>query len=128
MDLITFLKNSPLESKKENIVLRAWEFVTQFPSLKKFNFIPSFFGMTWLLLLLAYQVIFTLVILFEKKDEAVNIIYNFIHDSYIVEAVLFVGFIFVFYTLTNPIAKGGIIHMMDTYRKNEGKQFHRSWQ
>ncbi len=53
---------------KEAIVLHAWEMITKFPSLKKLNFIPSFIGMLWLFLILLYQITFTYVSVFNKKD------------------------------------------------------------
>jgi len=37
---------------KEKIVQNAWGLVSQFHSLKKLNFLPSAFGMIWLLMIL----------------------------------------------------------------------------
>jgi len=113
---------------KEKIVLNAWELVTNFHSLKKLNFMPSFFGMLWLFLMLIYQTLFAYVYLFDKKDEVMNNIYHLLHSSYLLEIVVGVGAVFLCYLLLSPIARGGIISMIDTYRKNDGKKYHRSWQ
>lgn len=113
---------------KERIVTNAWEFATEFPSLKKLNFLPSFFGTSWLFLLLIYQITYTWVLIFDKQNEILQFLINLPKQSYFLWVVLWIVLIFIFFTILNPIARGGIIQMMDTYRKNDGKKFHRSWQ
>ncbi len=128
MDQRKFLIIIPLKEKRDNIVMRAWEFVTEFPSLKKLNFIPSLFGMTWLFLILCYQVIFTYVIATDKKDIVLEMVYNLLHQSYATEIIIFIVITFLVFLVGNPIAKGGIIQMIHTYRSTEGKKYHRAWQ
>lgn len=113
---------------KERIVTNAWEFATEFPSLKKLNFIPSLFGTSWLFLLLIYQISFTLVLVFDKKNEILTYLLNLNKEPYFWFVVLWIIIIFLLFTILNPIARGGIIHMMDTYRINNWQKFHRSWQ
>jgi hypothetical protein len=67
---------------KENIVISAWEMVTEFHSLKKLNFIPSFMGMLWLFVIVFYQLTFTYIYIFDKKDEALETVSKFIHTDY----------------------------------------------
>ncbi len=84
--------------------------------------------MSWLFLILIYQSLFAYVYLFNKQDEVMKSAYNILHSSYIVEVAVVVGLVFILYMFLNPIAKGGIIHMIDTYRRNHGQKYHRSWQ
>lgn len=113
---------------KETIVLNAWEMVTRFHSLKKLNFFPSFFGMSWLLIVLTYQVVFVGIYLFNKQDEALSMLYDLFSETYFWEGVLVVACIFLAYILFTPIARGGLIHMMSTYREGNGKDYHRTSQ
>lgn len=113
---------------KEKIVNNAWTLVSQFHSLKKLNFLPSAFGMIWLLLILVYQVTLTLVMAFKKTDDVWDYIKNFSNQSGFIWIIAGIVVIFILYSLLNPIAKGGMIHMMHTYRQNNGQKFHRSWQ
>ena len=113
---------------KERIVTNAWELVTQFPSLKKLNFLPSLFGVSWLFLLLIYQVSMSLILTFNKGDEIFTFFINTSNHSYFWPVLIAVIVIFICYMFLNPIARGGLIHMMHTYRKNDGKKYHRSWQ
>jgi len=73
---------------KESIALHAWELVTRFHSLKKLNFFPSFLGMLWLFCILLYQITFTYVYVFHKKDEALEAFAQFAHTDYFLEVML----------------------------------------
>ncbi len=113
---------------KESIILPAWETVTQFHSLKKLNFVPSFVWMLWLFLILIYQITYTYVIVFEKKDELFSAIAKFAHTDYFVETIFVLGAIFLFYMILEPIATWGIIQMIDSYKKSHGEKPHRTFQ
>jgi len=104
---------------KESIVLSAWEMVTQFHSLKKLNFIPSLMGMLWLFVILFYQLTFTYIYLFDKKDEAIEALTKFLHTDYFFESISFLAIIFILYMLLEPIATGGIIEMMHSYKQHK---------
>lgn len=90
---------------KERIVLNAWEMVVQFPSLKKLNFFPAFFGMLWLFCILIYQVSYTYFSLASKNDFSFIALIQSLQDSYLIEGIIVVVCIFLGYLLTNPIAK-----------------------
>jgi hypothetical protein len=90
---------------KEKIVQNAWGLVSQFHSLKKLNFLPSAFGMIWLLMILVYQVTFALATSFNKTDDVWNFLKHLPNESYFISLVIGVVLIFVFYSLLNPIAK-----------------------
>lgn len=104
---------------KESIVLSAWEMVTQFHSLKKLNFFPSLMGMLWLFVILFYQLTFTYIYLFDKKDEAIETLTKFLHTDYFFESISFLAIIFILYMLLEPIATGGIIEMMHSYKQHK---------
>lgn len=113
---------------KEKIVQNAWVLVSQFHSLKKLNFLPSVFGMAWLFLILIYQITFTLVTSFGHTNDIWMFLKHLPSEPYFVWLIGGIIFIFLFYSLLNPIARWGMIHMMHTYRQQKGKRFHRSWQ
>ena len=101
---------------KESIVLPAWELITKFHSLKKFNFFPSFISMMWLFCILIYQITFTYVYVFHKKDEMLSSLAKFAHADYFTEVLIGLWCIFLLHMLLEPIASGGIIQMIDSYR------------
>ena len=113
---------------KENIVLSAWEMVTEFHSLKKLNFIPSFMGMLWLFVILFYQLTFTYIYIFDKKDEALEALAKFLHTDYFGESITIVVTIFILFMLLEPIATGGIIEMMRSYKDHKWEKNRHSWQ
>lgn len=65
---------------------------------------------------------------FKKTDDVWDYIKNFSNQSGFIWIIAGIVVIFILYSLLNPIAKGGMIHMMHTYRQNNGQKFHRSWQ
>lgn len=113
---------------KESIVLSAWEMVTRFHSLKKLNFIPSMVGTLWLFLIVIYQITFTYVSVFHKKDEFFSVLYQFLHTEYVFEVAGSLALIFILYIFLEPIATGGLIEMIDSYKKTNGEKYHRSFQ
>ena len=113
---------------KEAIVLPAWELITRFHSLKKLNFFPSFIGMVWLFCILIYQITFTYVYIFQKKDEVLSALAKFAHADYFVEVIIALVVIFLLHMILEPIANGGIIQMIDSYRKSNWTKYHRTFQ
>jgi hypothetical protein len=73
---------------KEQIALHAWEMITRFSSLKKLNFFPSFIGMTWLFLVLFYQITFTYIVIFKQQDRFFEWVSDFIHKTYFFEVLV----------------------------------------
>lgn len=102
--------------------------VTEFHSLKKLNFIPSFMGMLWLFVILFYQLTFTYIYIFDKKDEALEALSKFLHTDYFGESITILATIFILYMLLEPIATGGIIEMMHSYKQHKWEKNRRSWQ
>lgn len=91
-------------SMKESIVLNAWELITRYHSLKKLNFLPSFVGMLWLFCILIYQITFTYVYVFKKKDEVFSALAQFAHTDYFMEVIMVLIGIFLLYMILEPIA------------------------
>lgn len=91
---------------KQDIALKAWELVTDFPSLKKLNFLPSFFGICWLLLVVFYQITYTFVEVFNKKDDILHFLYSLPETEYFIPVIIAIAFIFIAYSILNPLAKG----------------------
>jgi hypothetical protein len=113
---------------KESIVLSAWEMVTKFDSLKKLNFIPSFMGMLWLFVILFYQLTFTYIYIYNKKDEAMEVLAKFLHNDFFGETIAVLAGIFVLYIILEPIATGWMIEMMHSYKQHKWEKNRRSWQ
>ena len=104
---------------KENIILPAWETITQYHSLKKLNFIPSLVGMIWLFCILIYQATVAYVDGCRKEDEVLRGLAEVAHKSCVVEALIARVWMLRLYILLEPIATGAIIQMIDTYKKTK---------
>lgn len=113
---------------KEHIALQAWEMVTRFTSLKKLNFIPSLIGMTWLFLVIIYQITFTVVVVFKQKDRFLQYLSNFMHKDYFTEVLVGFTLLFILYIFVAPLAEWAIVEMIHSYRRSEGKKVHRTLQ
>jgi hypothetical protein len=103
---------------KEKIALSAWEIITNFSSLKKVNFFPSFISVSWLFLVLIYQITFTYIIVFKKKDRFLEIASDFLHKTYFTEVLVGFTLILLFYIIIAPLAEGAIIEMIHSYRRS----------
>lgn len=102
--------------------------VTHFPSLKKLNFLPSLFGISWLFLLLVYQITVSFILTFNKQKEFFDFLSDTSSHPYFWTTIITVIIIFIIYAILNPIARGWMIEMMHTYRTNSEQKIHRSWQ
>jgi hypothetical protein len=72
---------------KSNIVLPSWELVNQASTIKKFNFLPSLLSTIYLSLIVFYQVSYSYIIFFHKKDEFFKLVLDLIHQSYFYEVI-----------------------------------------
>lgn len=113
---------------KEKIALHAWEIVTEFSSLKKVNFFPSFIGTLWLFLVLIYQITFTYIRIFHQKDKFIEMAFNFMHKTYFAEVLIGFGIFLFFYVIIAPLAEWAIIEMIHSYRRSNWEKGHRSLQ
>jgi hypothetical protein len=113
---------------KEHIALRAWEMITEFSSLKKLNFFPSLVSMTWLFLVIIYQISYTYIIIFQQKDKFLQFVSDFIHKDYLFEVLLGFAILFLLTIFVVPLAEGAIVEMIHSYRKSDGKKSHNTFQ
>ena len=73
---------------KEKIILPALELIKNDNKIKKYYFIPGLLSIILLSVLLVYQSIYTYVIILGKREEALEVILEFFHNAYIVEAII----------------------------------------
>ena len=84
--------------------------------------------MLWLFVILFYQLTFTYIYIFNKKDEAMAALAKFLHNDYFGETIGILAAIFLLYMLLEPIATGWIIEMMHSYKMHKWEKNRRSWQ
>lgn len=94
---------------KENIIIPAWNIIKDDTKIKKFYIIPWLLWILFLTVLLVYQSIYTYVVVFWKKEEALEIILNFFHSNYAFETIIIsIIFIIIYFFLT-PIFEWWLI-------------------
>lgn len=94
---------------KENIIIPAWDIIKDDTKIKKFYIIPWLLWILFLTVLLVYQSIYTYVVVFWKKEEALEIILNFFHSNYAFETIIIsIIFIIIYFFLT-PIFEWWLI-------------------
>lgn len=98
-----------IEQEKNNIILQSWNIIKNDTKIKKYYFIPWLISIIFLTVLLVYQVIYTYVELFDKKDKVLNIILNFFHSEYFIEVVILWILFFIIYIIIMPIFERGLI-------------------
>lgn len=109
---------------KENIVIPSWNIIKNDSKIKRFYLIPWLLSTIFLTVLLVYQTLYTYVILFNKKEEALVIFLNFFHSDYLFEIiVVWIVFLIVYFLLT-PIFEWGLIKYI--HQKN-CKQIMSTW-
>ena len=108
---------------KNNIVEPSWNLINKASSIKKFNFLPSLLSTLYLSVIVLYQISYTYIIIFNKKDEFFSLVIDFFHKSYFWEVVIWLLIWLLFYILLKPVAEAGIICMVDWYNlQDENKK------
>lgn len=114
---------------KDKIILPAWELIKEDIKIKKFYLLPWLLSILFLTVLLVYQTIYTYVILFWKKEEALVIILKFFQSDYIIEVLISSIIFLIIYFLLIPIFEWWLIKYIDS--KNNNKEISTSeafWQ
>lgn len=94
---------------KEKIILPSLELIKNDSKIKKYYFIPGLLSIILLSVLLVYQSIYTYVIILWKKREALQMILDFFHYAYLLEAII-IGVVFMLiYIISMPILEGWLI-------------------
>lgn len=104
---------------KHNIVIPSWELVNKWGVLKKFNFLPSLISTLYLSVIVFYQISYTYIIFFHKKDEFFSLALNFIHQWYFLEVLWIILLWLIFYLMLSPIAEAWVICLIDWISKND---------
>ncbi len=106
-----------------NLIIPSWELVNKASLIKKFNFFPSLLWTIFLSLIVLYQISYSYIIIFQKKDEFFSLVLNFIHSSYFLESLIIVIIFFLTYILFLPIAKWWLYYLIDAYYKQDVSKY-----
>lgn len=107
------------ENEKNNIIIKSWEIIKNDSKIKKYYFIPWLISMIFLTVILVYQVIYTYVELFNKKDKILSIILNLFHSSYFLEIVILWAIFFLIYIIIMPIFEWRLISYISNKKTEE---------
>ena len=99
---------------KENIIIPAWNMMKDDTGIKKLYFFPWVLSIIFLTALLVYQFIYTYVVIFEKKDDALVILLNFFHSDYLIEVIINSVIFLIIYLLVTPIFEWWLIKYIDS--------------
>lgn len=101
---------------KNNIVIPAWEVIKNDLKVKRFYFFPWLIGIIALTTILLYQSIYTYVVIFNKKEKALEVILNFFHSEYFLETLISVIIFIIIYLFIIPIFEWWLIKYLDEKR------------
>lgn len=93
----------------DKIIIPAWNIIKNDSKIKKFYILPWLLSILFLTILLVYQSIYTYVVVFGKKKEALVIILKFFHSDYVFEIAVSAIVFLVIYLLLVPIFEWGLI-------------------
>ena len=94
---------------KEKIILPSLELIKNDSKIKKYYFIPGLLSIVLLSVLLVYQSIYTYIIILGKKKEALELILNFFHSSYLIEIIVISVIFMLIYIISMPILEWWLI-------------------
>ena len=94
---------------KIDILLPAWEMTRDDVKIKNIYFFPWLLSIIFLSVLLVYQSIYTYVVVFNKKEKALELVLDFFHSEYITETLIAAIIFFFFYILILPVFEGALI-------------------
>lgn len=102
---------------KEKVIIPSWNIIKDDIKIKKFYILPWVLSIIFLTVLLVYQSIYTYVVVFWKKEEALVLILNFFHSEYILEVLIWALIFMIIYFLLTPIFEGWLIKYIDSKEK-----------
>jgi hypothetical protein len=88
---------------KKDIIYPAWKLINEDTKLKKAYFFQGLFSVLFASIILTYQVVYTYVVFFNQKQEAMNKIKDFFESGYFMETVIFLFILFIIYETIIPI-------------------------
>lgn len=98
---------------KNDIVIPAWEVIKNDFKVKRFYFFPGLLSIISLTTILLYQSIYTYIVIFHKKEKALELILQFFHSDYFIEFVVWVALFLIIYIFIIPIFEWGLIKYLD---------------
>ncbi len=98
---------------KNDIVIPAWEVIKNDYKVKRFYFFPGLLSIISLTTILLYQSIYTYIVIFHKKEKALELILQFFHSDYFIEFIVWVGLFLIIYIFIIPIFEWGLIKYLD---------------
>lgn len=107
------------EEFQNSIIVPALQLIKDDNKVKKFYFLPGFLSIVFLSVVLVYQVVYTYVVILEKKEQALEVLLNFFHSSYAQETLIISAIFIIFYMLITPIFEWGLIRYIDRVEHHE---------
>ena len=93
-------------SIKEICIIPAWNLFKNDSRIKMNYFLPGLLSIIFLSVLLVYQAVYTYVVVFGKKEEALDIFLQFFHSNYVFEVIVASVLFLLFYLLVTPAFVG----------------------
>lgn len=106
-------------SIKNDIIFPAWMIAKEDLKIKRFYFLPWILSVIFLTAILVYQSIYTYVVIFWKKEEALLLILDFFHSQYLWQIIISFIIFVIFYLIVSPIFEGSLIKYIDSKVKSE---------
>lgn len=113
------------KNTKNEVIQKAWNIILNEPQIKKLYFIPWLLSILFLTLLLVYQVVYTYVEIFDRKDKIFEILLDIFHSTYFIELLIFWIIFVLCYIVIIPIFEWWLIYYLN--QKNKGKQEISNW-
>lgn len=104
---------------KNKIFIPAWNIIKNDSKIKKFYILPWLLSIIFLTILLVYQSIYTYVIVFWKKDDALIVILKFIHSDYLIEVLITTIIFLIIYFFLGPIFEWWLIKYIHSKDNNK---------
>lgn len=111
----------------EDILNPSLELIRNDYKIKRFYFFPGLLSVVFLSVLLVYQVVYTYIVLLEKKDVALEFILAFFHSDYLTETLIAGAIFIIFYIILIPIFDGGLIRYIDKKKSGEASRSDSIW-
>lgn len=104
---------------KNKVFIPAWNIIKNDSKIKKFYILPWLLSIIFLTVLLVYQAIYTYVIVFWKKEDALLVILKFVHSDYLVEVLITAVIFLIVYFFLGPIFEWWLIKYIHSKDNNK---------
>lgn len=104
---------------KTKVFIPAWNIIKNDSKIKKFYILPWLLSIIFLTVLLVYQSIYTYVIVFWKKEDALLVILKFVHSDYLIEVLITATIFLIVYFFLGPIFEWWLIKYIHSKDNNK---------